>query len=240
MMVYMLSNIMNDLGLIVLVILASLLLSIIHYFSHKISKIMDIHHNDVLSFSGGLLVTMIFLVLIPEVVRASKSTIIFFYMLLGFIFFYLTEKYLYQHVKNKKHLLRDLKELHALGFFVDHFILGFILVTVLAIEGPLSFLILLPIFLHTISSSISLDHIHERAKTQVNKIVLSISPLLGALMALTLDINESLQALFLSFAIGMLIYIVNRDILPREAKGKPALFILGAIIVGIVWILLEF
>jgi zinc transporter ZupT len=118
--------------------------------------------------------------------------------------------------------------------------MGFILVTVLAIQGPLSFLILLPIFLHTISSSISLDHIHEKAKTHVNKIVLSISPLLGVLTALALDIEESVQALFLSFAIGMLIYIVNRDILPKDARGKPSLFILGVIIVGVVWFFIEF
>jgi hypothetical protein len=231
---------LNNLGLVLIVIIASLLLSVIHYFSHVISKVMEIHHNDVLSFSGGLLVTMIFLVLIPEVVNISDSSIIFFYMLMGFIFFYLTEKYLYQHVKNKKHLLRDLKELHIIGFFVDHFILGFILVTVLKIEGPLSFLILLPIFLHTVSSSISLDHIHEEAKTHVNKIVLSSSTFLGALIALTLNIEEGLQALFLSFAIGMLIYIVNRDILPKEARGKPSLFILGVVIVVIVWLLIGF
>jgi hypothetical protein len=231
---------LNDTGLIIVVILASLLLSVIHYFSHRISKVMEIHHVDVLSFSGGLLVTMIFLVLIPEVVRISTSSTIFLFMLMGFIFFYLTEKYLYQHIKNKRQLLRELKELHAVGFFVDHYILGFILVTVLAIQGPLSFLILLPIFLHTISSSISLDHIHEKAKTHVNKIVLSISPLLGVLTALALDIEESVQALFLSFAIGMLIYIVNRDILPKDARGKPSLFILGVVIVGVVWFFIEF
>jgi hypothetical protein len=231
---------MSDTKLIIVVILASLLLSFIHYFSHRISKVMEVHHVDVLSLSGGLLVTMIFLVLIPEVVRISTSSTIFLFMLLGFVFFYLTEKYLYQHVKNKKHLLRDLKELHAIGFFVDHYILGFILVTVLVIQGPLSFLILLPIFLHTISSSISLDHIHEKAKTHANKIVLSLSPFLGAITALALDIEEGLQALFLSFAIGMLIYIVNRDILPSDAKGNPRLFILGCFIVVIIWVLLEF
>jgi hypothetical protein len=236
----MISDNVSDLGLVIIVIIASLLLSIIHYYSHKISKVIEIHHNNVLSFSGGLLVSLIFLVLIPEVVRESPSAMIFFFMLLGFIFFYLTEKYLYQHVKNKIHLLRDLKELHITGFFVDHFILGFILVTVLKLEGPLRFLILLPIFLHTISSSISLDHIHEKAKTHVNKIVLSISPFLGAVTALALDIEENLQALFLSFAIGMLIYILNRDILPKEARGKPTLFILGVIIVGVVWVLIEF
>jgi hypothetical protein len=229
-----------DLGFIALILFVAFLLSLIHFYSHKISKIMEVYHYDVLSFSGGILIAMIFLVLIPEVVRDSPSTTIFSFMLLGFVFFYLAEKYLYQHIKNKKHLLRDLKELHALGYFIDHYILGFILVTVLSLEGPLSFLIILPISLHTVSSSISLDHIHEKAKTHVNKIVLSISPLLGVLTALALDIEAGIQALFLSFAIGILIYIVNRDILPREARGKPSLFIIGAIIVGIVWILIEF
>jgi zinc transporter ZupT len=201
---------------------------------------MEIHHFDVLSFSGGILIALIFLVLIPEVVGISDSVWVFPLMLTGFVVFHLTEKYLYQHVKNKRVLMEDLKELHAFGFFLDHFILGFILVTVLGLEDSLKFLIVIPIFLHTISSSISLDHIHEKAKTHVNKVILSISPILGALTAITLKIDENIQGLFLAFAIGMLIYVVNKDILPEEAKGKVTLFAAGAIIVAVIWVLIEF
>jgi hypothetical protein len=231
---------MKDLGFIALVLFVSFLLTLIHYYSHKISKIMEVHHYDVLSFSGGILIAMIFLVLIPEVVGVSDSVWVFPLMLTGFVVFHLTEKYLYQHVKNKRVLLEDLKELHAFGFFLDHFILGFILVTVLELEDSLKFLIVIPIFLHTISSSISLDHIHEKAKTHVNKIILSISPIMGALTAIALKIDEDIQGLFLAFAIGMLIYVVNRDILPKEAKGKVTLFALGAVIVAVIWIFIEF
>jgi zinc transporter ZupT len=201
---------------------------------------MEVYHHDVLSFSGGILIAMIFLVLIPEVIELSNSAEIFLLMLLGYMVFHNAEKYLYQHVKDKKHLLDELKELHSLGFFLDHFILGFILVTVLKLEESLRFLILLPIFLHTISSSISLDHIHEKAKTHVNKIILSLAPLLGALTALVLEIEAEIQGSFLAFAIGMLIYIVNRDILPKGEKGRPIVFSMGAIIVIITWFLIEF
>ncbi len=176
-----------------------------------------------------------FLVLLPEVIRISDSSNVFFLMLMGFITFHLTEKYLYQHVKNKNQLFSELKELHDIGFFVDHFILGFALVTILEINSTAGLLILIPVFLHTISSSISLEHIHEKAKTGINKMILTLAPVIGVLCALALEIDEPAQGAVLAFVLGMLIYIVNRDILPREGKGKIEFFLSGVGLVMLIW-----
>lgn len=227
---------MADLRFIIIVLVIAAVLSLVHYFSHKVSDFMEKNHYEVLSFSGGTLIALIFLVLLPEVIGISDSEIIFLLILLGFVVFHLTEKFLYQHVKNKKQQIRELKELHEAGFFIDHFILGFVLVTILEITDYIGFLLLIPIFLHTISSSIALDHIHEKAKTGLNKTVLSASTLFGAITAIILEIDEVSQAAVLALTLGMLIYIVNRDILPKEEKGRPLWFIAGIILIMLIWI----
>ena len=218
----------------------ALILSIIHYFSHMISVFIEAYHYKVLSFSGGTLLAMIFLVLLPETIAIYAGEEIYLLILLGFTIFYLAEKFLYQHVRDKKQQLKELKELHMLGFFIDHFILGFVMVTLLEVSVVLGFLILLPIFLQTISSSLVMAHIHEQAKTHVSKVLLSTAPIFGSLTALILVVDESIHAYILAFTLGMMIFIVSRDILPKEDKGAPELFIAGLVIVIAIWSVLTF
>jgi zinc transporter ZupT len=227
---------MNDFQVLFSALLITFILALLHHLSNKISNLMEKHHYRILSLSAGTLIAMIFLVLLPEVLNISNSPFIFLFILLGFAIFHLTEKFLYQHVKNKREILKELKELHILGFFIDHFILGFVLVTALEITHVYGYLLLIPIFLNTISSSFTMAHIHEKTKTNFNKLLLSIAPMLGALVAFALDIDPQLEASILAFILGMLLYIVNRDILPTQEKGDPILFVLGSFIVVIIWI----
>jgi zinc transporter ZupT len=85
-----------------------------------------------------------------------------------------------------------------------------------------------------------LDHIHEKAKTKVNKIVLSSSTFIGALVAILLEINETIQIMILAFIFGMLLYIVSRDVIPREGKGSSNFFVIGLLIVIAVWLAIIF
>jgi hypothetical protein len=231
---------MSDMTFILVVLGFAIILSLIHYFGHMISGFIEKHHYKVLSFSGGTLIALIFLVLLPEVIETSESNNIYFFMLFGFIIFHISEKYLYQHVKDKKQKSKELKELHILGFFVDHFILGFVLVTLLELSGIFGLLILIPIFLQTLSSSLVMSHIHEGTKTNINKILLSSAPIFGALTALILVMDEAIQALILAFILGMMMYILGRDILPKEAKGSPAMFLIGLLLVTAIWLGLDF
>jgi zinc transporter ZupT len=229
---------MDEIVFPIIVLSLAVILSFLHYFSHKFSSFIKKHHYKGLSLSGGTLIAIIFLILLPEISMFENIAPIYLMMLLGFSIFYMGEKYLYQHVKNKKDMLDDLKEMHTLGFFIDHFILGFVLVTTLDLEKSFGYLIFFPIFLHTVSSSIALDHIDKRAKTKLKKIVLSSSPLIGAIVALIFEIRETILAVSLSLILGMLLYIVNRDILPGGKRGHPKMFILGVSIVVAIWVII--
>jgi zinc transporter ZupT len=113
-------------------------------------------------------------------------------------------------------------------------------VTTFEFTLAVGFIILIPFILHTISSSIAMEHIYEKIKSKTNKILLSGSTFIGALTAVALSVEESVQTLILAFALGMLLYIVSRDIIPKREKGSPALFVIGAGIVILFWLLISY
>ena len=212
-----------------LVLFVAIVISVVHYLSDKVSGFMEKHHYRLLSFNGGLFLALIFLILLPDVIEFSDTNSVYFLM---------AAKFLYQHVKNKKEMLGELKVLHEVGFFLDHFMLGFVLVTAVDIDPTLGFLIAIPIFLHTVASSISMQHIHERAKTGTNKVILSLSTLLGVIAAILLSVERNVEGAILALLLGMLLYIGIRDFIPREEKGYPVLFLAGVALVTLIYLVI--
>lgn len=198
------------------------------------------NHDILLSFGGGTLLAIIFLVFLPEAVHYSQTIAVYPMMLLGFVVFLVSEKYLYQHVKDPEVLDEELYHLHLAGFFVDHFIKGFILVTIILLEPLLGFLTAIPFFIHTLSSSIVLDDIHKYTGRRSDKLILSSSVVLGTLTGIFFDIDPHLERGIIAFISGMMLFMVSRDVLPREKKGRPVYFLLGVLTVFLIWIVLEY
>lgn len=216
---------MNSLALIL-----AFILSLVNFISDRTASLLEEYHEDLLSFSGGLLIGIIFMFLLPEVIKGNRYINIFLLMLLGFTLFHLAEKFLYQNVLNKKNLIEDLTYIHAAGFFLNHFMLGFILFLFARQDINLGFLLFIPILLHIISSSISLEHIDEKLKSNLTRILLVFSTFLGALAANYLKINDVLLYSVFSFSLGAVLYISTRDILSVK-KGATKTFLLGIVII---------
>ena len=214
----------------ILPILLAILLSILHLFSGYFTDITKKYYKQLISLSAGILITIIFLELIPQIIEGSKiiDNKIYIFLLLGFISFHLLEKEICHHTHNKKVLEKEIKAIHSLAFFLEHFIIG---VTLVLLTTALSFLILIPFILISISSSILLHVIHKTSKSKIKKIFLASSTTLGAITAIFLKPNPSIYYALFSFITGILIYIVARDLIPKEEKiEKTAFFLLGIII----------
>lgn len=211
-------------------IILAFILTVIHFFSNKISKRIEKHHIQIMSFSAGMLVTLIFVDLIPRVVTGVDTTPVYVFLLFGFVLVHLSEKYIYQHIKNRRILMKDLAELHTLGFFLDHLMIGIVLAFSFTLSTQLNFIIFIPFLLHTISSSMSLEHITEKMKLKVNKVILNSSTLLGALFAVFLKPTQFWYYSIFAFLLGALLYISIRDMLPQGKKGDSMLFIFGFIL----------
>lgn len=211
----------------------AIFLALLHFFSEEYGRHAEKFHVQLVSFSSGLFLGIIFLYLLPEFFKgeAHLEGRIYLLMLGGFVLFHLGEKYVYQHIKHRKELMQDLKALHAIGFFVDHFVVGITLFLAFSIEGSVSgFLIFVPLLLHTLSSSISLNHIDSHFKRlSVSGIMLPLAPACGVLFAYFLNLEQALYYGLFSFVVGALLYVAVRDMLPRE-QGKPAFFLTGVLV----------
>lgn len=217
-----------------IVFLLGFVLTLVHFFSDRFAKHIERFHSKIISFSAGIFITYIFLNLLPEFFKgtAALGTNAFALLLLGFVVFHSLEKYLYQHIKNKDILMKDLAELHTTGFFFDHFVVGMILFFAFNSENIfVGGLVFLPLLLHTVSSSLSLQHIYEHFnKSTLINIILSASPMLGVLFVFFLNPLSGIYHSIFSFVMGMLFYVVIRDTVPSGRTGNLHYFLIGVIV----------
>ncbi|MFP3871580.1 MAG: hypothetical protein ACOC55_03825 [Candidatus Natronoplasma sp.] len=222
------------------VLLYAALLSSLHLLCDKIFSSISRSHSTILSYGGGSLLAIIFLVFLPEALHSTPTTAVYPLMLIGFVVFFISEKYLYQHVKDPKVLDEEMYHLHVGGFFTDHFIKGFILVTIIVRQPILGFLTAIPFFIHTLSSSIVLKEIHEYSGRKIDRIILSSSIVLGTSFGIFFDVNPALEKIIMAFISGMMLFMVSRDILPKAKEGKPSSFILGVFTILLVWLMIDY
>ncbi|MFW6047897.1 MAG: hypothetical protein ACOC87_01190 [Candidatus Natronoplasma sp.] len=223
-----------------LVLIYAVFLSTFHFFCHRLTICISRSHTFLLSYGGGSLLAIIFLVFMPEAVHFTPTMAVYPLMLFGFVAFFLSEKYLYQHVKDPKVLDEELYHLHVAGFFIDHFIKGFILVTIIVLRPILGFLTAIPFFIHSLSSSIALDEIHKYTGRNIDKILMSSSTVLGTIFGIFFTIGPQIERSIIAFILGMMLFMVSRDVLPKRKEGKPLFFLLGVLTIFFIWLGLEY
>jgi len=231
---------MIDLIIIVIIIIIAIILGVTDFLGHKISGLAAGHRDSVLSFSAGLLISLLFLILVPGVLSNGVSEFIFFFLLVGFLLMHLAEKYLYKHMTNKQELLEDLKVVHIIGFGLDNFLVGFILASVIELDFIVVITLSVPLFLQMLTSSISLDSIDTRLNdkySKYSKITLSVLPILGAILGILLEVEQLATNYVMAFVLGILFYMIVRDVLPQGRKGSSVLFLSGNLVTISFWLI---
>ena len=223
--------------IIIVVLVIASIMGLADYFGHFISGLAGKSRDNILSFSAGLLISLLFLILVPDLLLLNGSHIIFLYMLIGFLLMHLAEKYIYKHITNKQELLEDLKILHIIGFALDNFLVGFIIASVLEIDLKLVIYLSIPLFLQMLTSSFSLDSIDTRLNDRFSKILLSLLPLIGAIVGLILEFEAFITSYVLALVLGILFYMIIRDVIPQGEKGNFLFFFIGSGISILLWLL---
>ncbi len=227
---------MIDLTILAILIIA-VIMGVTDFIGHRISGLAAGHRDSVLSFSAGLLISLLFLILVPDVTSRGFSELLFLFMLVGFLLMHLAEKYIYKHIMNKQELLEDLKVVHIIGFGLDNFLVGFIIASLVELDFFLVLNLSVPLFLQMLTSSISLDSIDTRLKEKYSKIILSVLPILGAILGLVLEFEHLVTNYVLAFVLGILFYMIVRDVLPQGRRGSSVLFISGNLITISLWLI---
>jgi zinc transporter ZupT len=212
-------------------ILFGMVMTIAHYVSESLSSSLQDRRLKLLSFSGGVSLAYIFLELLPASYDAVPHLhrILFFLMLAGFCIFYLAEKHLYRHQSSKRE--SELTKTHLYAFFLYHFFLGLVLAHMTSTTFLRGLLFFFPLLIHTMASTASLNEVHPRFKEHpFAKSLLANSSLLGVLFAIFFPLSPVTYYALLSFIIGVLLYVVIRDLLPEDEGGSPAYFVMGILL----------
>ncbi|MBI2176415.1 hypothetical protein HYU40_03665 [Candidatus Woesearchaeota archaeon] len=210
-------------------LLFPLLLGMAQFLSDRINIERSRFRQHLASFGAAIAITYLLLVLLPEAYSSGFTVPAYVPLLLGFVAIHLLEKFVYKKFSGRYslHKLRTYHdELHAAIIFSYHFMLGAILMDLLAGDFRAGVLFVPPLLMFTTIGNWSVHH-HYVTQNHPLRLLLASSTLLGSLSTLVFAYPASLQRLFISLVGGILLFIIVRESLPKEKEGKPALFVLG-------------
>ncbi len=215
-----------------LTLIYGLIISILHYLSDFISLKFIKYKEKILSFGAGISITYLFLELLPQMHEATKSLrgIGYISILVGFALFHLIEKYVYQHSKREERI-EKLRHIHSAGFFIYYFIIGVVLYYFIERSPVEGTLFLIPLVFHSAVSSASFQEIHKKLREKQHvRLFLSSSTIMGVLIAIYIGVSQNIYYAMLGFVVGVLFYIIIKDILPEQKEGDPKYFLAGMIL----------
>ncbi len=222
-------------------ILLAGILTFAYIISDRFSAHSEKYHRHFLSLGSGMLITLIILQVFPQLFGEGVSllgNLVYIGVLAGFVIYHLFEKYIYQLTAKRQQLVQELGYLHVVGFLVDNFIDGFILVLLFGLaifQNYLILLLFLPLLLSNIAESITLRHISDKFKlSKPMVILLALTNVIGAIVATVLNFDKAQFYSTLSVLTGILVYFIVRDEIPSGKEGKPLFFIIGVVIISVI------
>ncbi len=179
------------------------------------------------AFSAGVLMGNAFLHLMPMALENFTDYNIFFYVLIGFIIFFLVEKVFYwHHCHEGKSPVRAFAYTSLFGDGVHNFIDGLIIAASFVINIRLGILTTFAIALHEIPQEIGDFAVliyggFEKRKALFFNFITALTAVLGGIVGFLLsNYAETFIIFLLPFAAGGFIYIAASDLIP-EIKKEP-------------------
>ena len=222
----------------VLSFLLSVVLSLTNFLSDKFSMDKSRYKPYFISLVAGISVTYIFLHLLPNLYSGVSvfSRSLFVFVLVGFVAFHVVEKFIYKYVGEGK-ISEDLKLNHSVWLLIYDISIGIVLVNFFKISAVEGFLFFIPVWFHSALSNLSIHKIsglnfRERAdlKNKALKLFLSGGALYGATVALVYGVSLKISFVLTGLVAGILLYVVIREMIPKEKEGRPLFFILGVVL----------
>lgn len=220
--------------------------------------------NYLAAFAAGTLLATAFFDLLPEAAEESEKLEIniFLWALVGFIFFFLLERFLHWYHHHDHHLGSEHeKETHdahtipliIIGDTIHNFVDGVVIAATFLVSVPLGIVTSLSVAAHEIPQEIGdfgllLHRGMSRKKIIIVNVLSAAAAMVGALITYVLGaVLEAYLPILLSLTAGFFIYIAASDIIPEihhETKRKTTIYqtlllLLGILVVFLAITLLE-
>lgn len=217
-------------------IILSALIGIAHYASNNLCLVCSKLKKQAISLVAGISIAYLFLNLYPEFYKQARNLSPFMItsVFLGFAVFHVIDKEIYQKFRPTE-VKEDIMLVHGIGLALYYIVIGIVLVSLISISTKEGVLFFIPVFIYAALSALSSHGIHGMHGPHYNivahlNLIQSVCIVGGALIALFYAIPEVSLIYLTGIVAGILNYVVVRDMLPEGKKGKPLLFILGALI----------
>lgn len=199
----------------------------------KISRIMP---RYIIGFAAGILISLTFVDLLPEINVESNAVIV----MAGFFTFYVIEKIVMLHACGESECeIHKVGGITVFGMALDNIVDG-IAITLGYIMNPyLGLVITIGVVIHEIPQGITSSVIMKNAKYSRAKTysVLALAAVLYPIGAVAARLVPSgFSELFLAFIAGDFLYIGASDLLP-EAHKKFNLLVIVSVVLGVAFVL---
>jgi len=201
-----------------------------------------------IGFSAGGLIGGAFLHLLPEALEQTESHAVFSYLILGFISFFILEKYLHwRHCHNGICAIHTFTYLNLIGDGVHNFTDGLVIGASFLVSINFGLITTLIIIIHEIPQEIGDFGVlvyggFSRLKALYYNFIVALTCIIGTMAGYFISVNVQNFSLFLlPFTAGGFIYIGACDLVPelhKQQNFKKSVSSLLAFLCGILFIVL--
>lgn len=196
-----------------------------------------------ISFSAGALIGGAFLHLIPEAVEKSGQNGVYLFVIVGFILFFILEKYLYwRHCHKGKCEIHTFTYLNLVGDGVHNLIDGLIIGSSFVVSINFGIATSFAIIMHEIPQEIGDFGVLVYGGLNKNKalsynFLSAITAVVGTIIGYALaNTSDDFLKLLMPIAAGGFIYIASCDLIPelhKQSDIKKATLSMGVFILGV-------
>lgn len=221
--------------------------SLIHFFSKSMRFADKVPRSKFLSFSAGVAVAYVFVLLLPELndyqqvlLRELKGSSwrylenhIYIIALVGLVLFYSLERLVKisqknSHFKQPESASSGVFWIHIGSFFVYNATIGYLLVQE-EFDGPLGLLFyFIALGVHFVTNDWSLRRDHKHVYDRYGRNLLTLAILLGWLIGALTELNELVLSILQAFIAGGVILNVMKEELPQEQESSLGSFLIGS------------
>ena len=220
---------------------------LISYFFKKSEKI--VLYSIGLAF--GVIVMIIFTDLLPEIIECipiSRVYIPIVSVVIGFLILRILDNFVPDHEnKEKKDNLVHIGVMSSIALGLHNIIEGMAIYSSMLSSTKLGLALTLGVGFHNIPLGIVIGGAfyqsnNDKYKSILNILLVSLTTFAGGLLMFMLNINElspTLEGILLSITLGMLLFIVADELLPKVKKNIKNKAIISGITTGIILLLIS-
>ena len=190
----------------------------------------DLLHEVLLlmvGFAAGAMIGGAFLHLIPEALQKMPADMVFIYLLAGFIFFFILEKYLYwRHCHEEDCAIHAFTYLNLVGDAFHNFLDGVVIAGSFSVSYQIGIVTTIAVILHEIPHELGNFGVllyggFTKMRALLCNFLCGLTAMLGAVAGYFLvQMVSGIAVIFLAVTAGGFLYVASSDLIPELHKQK--------------------